>query len=154
MEGLAEAKETTPGKILSAAADVATLGVSDVVAGAVKGILKTLAPFIVTMCITLFFFGAMLPFIIRFSGVLSWYAVVGESMVASPLWAMTHFDGEGLGQRPTGYIFPLNVMFRPVFMEIGFVLVGAGIVVLGALLNSMFGVAMQNAQYDSTTGLA
>jgi len=44
-------------------------------------------------------------------------------------------------------------MFRPVFMEIGFVLAGAGIVVLGTLLNSMFGVAMQNAQYDSTTGL-
>ncbi|CAG9237332.1 hypothetical protein PSAB6_70254 [Paraburkholderia sabiae] len=77
-------------------------------------------------------------------------------MVASPLWAMTHLDGEGegLGQRPThGYIFLLNVMFRPVFMEIGFVLAGAGIVVLGTLLNTMFGVAMQNAQYDSTTGL-
>ena len=38
-------------------------------------------------------------------------------------------------------------------MEIGFVLAGAGIVVLGTLLNTMFGVAMQNAQYDSTTGL-
>lgn len=163
LEGLAEAKETKAGKIVSAAADVATLGMSDVIAGAAKGILNALAPFIVIMCITLFFFGAMLsiyipmlPFIIWFSGVLSWYAVVGESMVASPLWAMTHLDGEGegLGQRPThGYIFLLNVMFRPVFMEIGFVLAGAGIVVLGTLLNSMFGVAMQNAQYDSTTGL-
>jgi hypothetical protein len=38
-------------------------------------------------------------------------------------------------------------------MEIGFVLAGAGIVVLGTLLNSMFGVAMANAQYDSTTGV-
>lgn len=163
LEGIAEAKETTAGKIVSAAADVATLGMSDVVAGAAKGILKALAPFVVVTIITLFFFGAMLsiyipmlPFIIWFSGVVSWYAVVGESMVASPLWAMTHLDGEGegLGQRPThGYIFLLNVMFRPVFMEIGFVLAGAGIVVLGTLLNSMFGVAMQNAQYDSTTGL-
>ncbi|MDR8854916.1 DotA/TraY family protein [Burkholderia multivorans] len=163
LEGIAEAKETTVGKIVSAAADVATLGMSDVVAGAAKGILKALAPFVVVTIITLFFFGAMLsvyipmlPFIIWFSGIVSWYAVVGESMVASPLWAMTHLDGEGegLGQRPThGYIFLLNVMFRPVFMEIGFVLAGAGIVVLGTLLNSMFGVAMQNAQYDSTTGL-
>ncbi|KVM77348.1 hypothetical protein WJ60_29515 [Burkholderia ubonensis] len=163
LEGIAEAKETTAGKIASAAADVATLGMSDVIAGAAKGILKALAPFVVITIISLFFFGAMLsiyipmlPFIIWFSGVVSWYAVVGESMVASPLWAMTHLDGEGegLGQRPThGYIFLLNVMFRPVFMEIGFVLAGAGIVVLGTLLNSMFGVAMQNAQYDSTTGL-
>ncbi|WP_244113519.1 DotA/TraY family protein [Burkholderia cepacia] len=163
LEGIAEAKETTAGKIASAAADVATLGMFDVVAGAAKGILKALAPFVVITIISLFFFGAMLsiyipmlPFIVWFSGVVSWYAVVGESMVASPLWAMTHLDGEGegLGQRPThGYIFLLNVMFRPVFMEIGFVLAGAGIVVLGTLLNSMFGVAMQNAQYDSTTGL-
>jgi hypothetical protein len=36
---------------------------------------------------------------------------------------------------------------------IGFVLGGGGVVVLGTLLNSMFGVALENAQFDSTTGL-
>ncbi|APR37346.1 hypothetical protein BTO02_01655 [Paraburkholderia sp. SOS3] len=163
LEGLAAAKETTAGKLVSTAMSVATFGLSDVVSSAASGALKALGPFLVVMLITMFFFGAMLsvyipmlPFIIWFSGVVSWYAVVGESMVASPLWAMTHLDGEGegLGQRPThGYIFLLNVMFRPVFMEIGFVLAAAGIVVLGTLLNSMFGVAMANAQYDSTTGV-
>lgn len=162
-KGLEGASESNVGKVIGVVGDVATGGLFGAAKGAAKGVLDALAPFVVIMCITLFFFGAMLsiyipmlPFIIWFSGVLSWYAVVGESMVASPLWAMTHLDGEGdgMGQRPThGYIFLLNVMFRPVFMEIGFVLAGAGIVVLGTLLNTMFGVAMQNAQYDSTTGL-
>src|SRR5260364_256205 len=98
----------------------------------------------------------MLPFIIWFGGVVSWFAVVGEAMIAAPLWAMTHLDGdgEGMGPRTThGYIFLLNLIFRPVFMVIGFVLAGAGIMVLGTLLNAMFGVAMQNAQYDSITGI-
>lgn len=125
--------------------------------------MEALGPFIIMMIVTLFFFGAvlsiyipMLPFIIWFGGIVSWYAVVGEAMVAAPLWAMTHLDGDGdgMGQRTThGYIFLLNVMFRPVFMVIGFILAGTGIVVLGTLLNTMFGVAMQNAQYDSLTGL-
>lgn len=149
--------------LLAKAADLMTGGVLGFIKGAASGVLDALGPFVVLMVITLFFFGAtlsiylpMLPFIIWFSGVVSWYAVVAESMVASPLWAVTHLDGDGdgMGQRPThGYIFLLNVMFRPTFMVIGFVLAGAGIVVLGTLLNTMFGVAMQNAQYDSTTGL-
>ena len=123
----------------------------------------TIGPVVVVMVITLLFFGVMLsvympmlPFIVWFSGVISWFMVVAEAMVASPLWAMTHLDGdgEGLGQRTQhGYVFLLNVMFRPVFMVFGFLLAGTGVVVLGTLLNTMFGVAMQNAQYSSSTGI-
>jgi len=153
------AKESTAGKI----ADVVTGGITGLLTGAGDGLLSALAPFIVIILVTLFFFGAMLsiyipmlPFIVWFGGILSWYAVVGESVVAAPLWAFAHLDGdgEGMGQRTThGYIFLLNVMFRPVFMVIGFVLAGAGVVVLGTLLNTMFGVALANAQFDSSTGL-
>jgi conjugal transfer/type IV secretion protein DotA/TraY len=157
------ASKSTLGGVASGVADVATLGVAGAVKGAAQGVLEAVTPFVIMMVITLFFFGAMLsiyipmlPFIIWFGGVVSWFAVVGEAQIAAPLWAMTHLDGdgEGMGQRSThGYIFLLNVMFRPVFMIIGFVLGGAGVVVLGTLLNTMFGVAMQNAQYDSVTGL-
>ncbi len=157
------ASESNLGKVAGIAGDIATGGVLGAAKGAAKGVLDALGPFVVMMIIVLFFFGAMLsiylpmlPFIIWFGGVASWFAVVGEAMIASPLWAMTHLDGEGegIGQRSThGYIFLLNVMFRPVFMMIGFALAGAAVVVLGTLLNTMFGVAMQNAQYDSTTGL-
>lgn len=157
------ASESTGGKILGAAADVATLGTAGAIKGALMGVLEALGPFILIAVLSLFFFGAMLsiyipmvPFVIWFGGVTSWYAVVGEAMIASPLWGVTHLDGdgEGMGQRSThGYIFLLNVLFRPVLMVVGFILGGAGVTVLGTLLNTMFGVAMANAQFDSTTGL-
>ncbi|WP_412548940.1 DotA/TraY family protein [Ralstonia pseudosolanacearum] len=160
--GLA-ASDSLLGKTLSAVGNVFSGGVLGAIKEGAKGMMDALGPFIVVMVITLFFFGAslsiyipMLPFMIWFGGIVSWYAVVGEAMVAAPLWAMTHLDGdgEGMGQRTThGYIFLLNVMLRPAFMIVGFILAGTGVVVLGTLLNTMFGVAMQNAQYDSITGL-
>ncbi|WP_434108140.1 DotA/TraY family protein [Paraburkholderia caffeinilytica] len=159
VEAALGAKDTLIGK----AAEVVTGGISGLVGGMGSGVMKALGPFIVMLVITLFFFGAMLsiyipmlPFMVWFGGVVGWFAVVCESLVASPLWGFAHLDGdgEGMGQRTThGYIFLLNVMFRPVFMMLGFVFGGAGVVALGTLLNSMFSVALQNAQYDSTTGL-
>ena len=120
-------------------------------------------PFAVAMAVTLFFFGVMLsvympmlPFIVWFGGVVSWFMVVAEAMVASPLWAMTHLDGEGegLGHRTQhGYVFLLNVMLRPVVMVFGFLLAGASVIVLGSLLNTMFGIAVRNTQYGSLSGL-
>lgn len=163
LKALEGASNSNGGKLLQLAGDIGTGGLLGAATGAAKGLLDALGPFVIIMILTLFFFGAtlsiyipMLPFVIWFSGVMSWYAVVGESIVAAPLWSVTHLDGdgEGMGQRPThGYIFLLNVMFRPVFMQIGFILGGAGIMVLGTLLNSMFAVAMANAQFDSVTGL-
>ncbi|TAM05470.1 MAG: hypothetical protein EPN70_08530 [Paraburkholderia sp.] len=153
------AKESMAGKI----ADVVTGGITGLLTGAGDGLLSAVGPFVFTLILTLFFFGMMLsiyipmlPFMVWFGGVVGWFAVVCESVVAAPLWAFAHLDGEGegMGQRTThGYIFLLNVMFRPVFMMLGFVFGGAGVVVLGTLLNTMFGVALANAQFDSTTGL-
>lgn len=91
-----------------------------------------------------------------FGGILSWYAVVCEGVVPAPLWAFSHLDGEGegMGQRTAhGYTFMLNLMLRPVFMVIGFLLASIGISVFGALLNVMFAAAMANAQYNSITGI-
>ncbi|MGA3842227.1 DotA/TraY family protein [Ralstonia nicotianae] len=160
--GLA-ASDSMLGKTLSAVGNVFSGGVLGAIKEGAKGMMDALGPFIVVILITLFFFGAMLsiylpmlPFMVWFGGIVSWYAVVGEAMVAAPLWAMTHLDGdgEGMGQRTThGYIFLLNVTFRPAFMVLGFILASIGIVVLGTLLNTMFGVSMQNSQYDSITGL-
>src|SRR5260363_79636 len=97
----------------------------------------------------------MLPFIIWFGGVVSWFAVVGEAMIAAPLWAMTHLDGdgEGMGPRTThGYIFLLNLIFRPVFVVIGSVLAGAGIMVLRTLLHAMFRLAEGGEYHDTRPG--
>ncbi|MEX3843181.1 DotA/TraY family protein [Paraburkholderia sp. BR10882] len=161
--GVKAAVGAAQGSVIGKVADVVTAGVSGLLTGAGDGMMSALAPFIVILILTLFFFGAtlsiyipMLPFMVWFGSVVGWFAVVCESVVAAPLWAFAHLDGEGegMGQRTThGYIFLLNVMFRPVFMMLGFIFGGAGVVVLGTLLNTMFGVALANSQFDSTTGL-
>lgn len=51
----------------------------------------------------------------------AWLVIVAESIIASPLWAMAHLDtdGEGMGQRTShGYIFYLNLLFRPAILVI------------------------------------
>ena len=82
--------------------------------------------------------------------------VVGEAVVAAPLWAMIHLAGEGDGfghKTGHGYIFLLNCMVRPILMVIGFFLGGAIVIVGGKVLNELFMVAVANAQFDSFTGL-
>jgi len=59
-----------------------------------------------------------------------------------------------MGERTThGYIFILNVMFRPVLMMIGFIAGSVIVIVGGTLLRPMFATAMENAQFDSWTGV-
>lgn len=153
------ATDSVPGKVLSAVGDMFS-------GGAISGlsrVVSNLSPIILMMIVSLFFFGAMLsvylpmlPFMIWFGGVLSWFACVCEGVVAAPLWAFAHLDGEGEGMGPRtsyGYIFLVNLMLRPVFMVIGFLLASVGVVAFGQLLNTMFAQAMANAQFSSVTGL-
>lgn len=151
------------GWIAKEAANVATGGVSNSAESALQATIKAIAPIIIMMIVSLFFFGAMLsiylpmlPFMIWFGGVLSWFACVCEGVVAAPLWAFAHLDGEGEGMGPRtthGYIFMMNLMLRPVFMVLGFLLASVGIVAFGQLLNTMFAQSMANAQFSSVTGL-
>lgn len=130
---------------------------------ALQGVLDAISPFLIMAIIALFILGGtlstylpMVPFIIWFGAAVNWLVVVGEAIIAAPLWAITHLGGEGdgLGHRTAhGYIFLLNVMVRPILMVIGFFLGGAGIIAGGTLLNLIFGIALANAQFDSVTGL-
>lgn len=88
------------------------------------------------------------PFIQWVAAVIQYLIIVLEAMVSAPLWAMVHMDtdGEGLGQRTTyGYLFLLNVLFRPVLMIFGFI--GAGVIMwlAGGLVNDLFAFAVFNA---------
>ncbi|QGZ55108.1 DotA/TraY family protein [Paraburkholderia acidiphila] len=151
------------GWVADKALDVVTLGASDSVKGALQQVIKDLSPIIMLLLLSLFFFGVMLsvylpmlPFMIWFGGILSWFAVVCEAVIAAPLWAFAHLDGEGEGMGPRtlyGYVFLLNLMLRPAFMVIGFLIASIGIVAFGTLLNSLFGTALANAQFNSTTGI-
>ncbi|CAH2782467.1 MAG: Integral membrane protein [uncultured Paraburkholderia sp.] len=130
---------------------------------ALQGVLDAMSPFIVMAIVALFILGGtlstylpMVPFIIWFGAAVNWLVVVGEAIIAAPLWAITHLGGEGdgLGHRTAhGYIFLLNMIVRPILMVIGFFLGGAGVIAGGTLLNLLYGIAVANAQFDSVTGL-
>ena len=130
---------------------------------ALQGVLDAMSPFLIMAIVALFLIGGtlstylpMVPFIVWFGAVINWLVVVGEAIIAAPLWAITHLGGEGdgMGQRSAhGWTFLFNVMARPFLMVLGFLLGGGGIIAGGTLLNQLFGIALANAQFDSVTGL-
>jgi conjugal transfer/type IV secretion protein DotA/TraY len=130
---------------------------------ALVGAFDAVSPILLGLIISLFLFGMMLsiyipmvPYIIWFGAIINWIIIVGEAIVAAPLWAMTHLgsEGEGVGQKTGyGYIFLLNVMLRPILMVIGFFLGGAIVIAGGTILNETFLSAVANSQFDSITGL-
>ncbi|WP_260433723.1 DotA/TraY family protein [Burkholderia cenocepacia] len=129
----------------------------------IKGALDGAGPIIMMIIIAALLLGLglstylpMVPFVIWFGAAVNWLVVVGEGVIAAPLWAITHLGGEGdgLGHKTAhGYIFLLEMMVRPILMVIGFFLGGAGIVAGGTLLNEGFGIALANAQFYSLTGI-
>lgn len=133
------------------------------VGDALSGVLEGVSPFIIGLVLAMFILGGtlstylpMVPFIIWFGAAVNWLVVVGEAIIAAPLWAFTHLgsEGEGMGHKTShGYIFLLNVMIRPALMVVGFFLGGAALIAGGTLLNQCFGIALANAQFDSLTGL-
>lgn len=89
-------------------------------------------------------------------GVASLLAVWVEAVVAAPLWAFAHMDteGEGVGQRAqTGYLFLLNVLFRPTLMVVGFVLGAMMCDILTDYVTALYPTIIANANVDSWTGL-
>lgn len=129
----------------------------------IKGALDGAGPIIMMIIIAALLLGLglstylpMVPFVIWFGAAVNWLVVVGEGVIAAPLWAITHLGGEGDGfghKTAHGYIFLLEMMVRPILMVIGFFLGGAGIIAGGTLLNEGFGIALANAQFDSLTGI-
>lgn len=112
---------------------------------------------------TLFFWGIiasvwipMIPAVIWIGGVASLLAVWVEAVVAAPLWAFAHLDtdGEGMGQRSqTGYLFLLNVLFRPGLMVVGFILGSIMVEILTDYVTALYPSIIANANVDSWTGL-
>lgn len=134
-------------------------GVGDLLIGAYH----SAHPYLFLVVLGLFLFGVtlsvvipMTPFMIWIGALANWLVVVGEGIVAAPLWALAHLgaEGEGLGQRSMhGYLFLLNMSVRPFLMVIGFFLGGGTLMVIGTFAIPAFELAMANAQADSITGL-
>lgn len=130
----------------------------------IAGVISQISPILLMIVITLFLIGGALsvylplvPTIIWFGAAINWLIVVGEAVIAAPLWAVTHLrgdEGDGLGNHSThGWVFLLNVMVRPLLMVCGFFLGGACLIAGGTLLNQLFGISVANVQFDSVTGL-
>ncbi|AKU21211.1 DotA/TraY family protein [Massilia sp. NR 4-1] len=125
--------------------------------------INAIQPFFWMIVLPLYLLGAALsvylplaPFIVWFGAIINWLVVVLEAIVAAPLWAIAHLDGqgEGMGSRSAhGYLFLLNLIARPFLMVVGFFGGGACLVVGGTFLNQIFGVAVANVQLNSFTGL-
>lgn len=98
-----------------------------------------------------------IPFITWMGGLIQYAVVVVEGLVGMPIAALSHMDhqGEGLGQRTErGYIFLLNVAFRPILMAFGFFAASALVIAIGTLQFKLFAPAMAGVQGNSVTGFA
>lgn len=98
----------------------------------------------------------MVPFINWVSGLVQYACIVVESFAAAPLWALAHIqaDGEGMGQRTEkGYLYLLNLLFRPILMVVAFFAASALVILLGSVVMQMFIPTMAAAQGNSITGL-
>ncbi len=98
----------------------------------------------------------MVPFINWVSALVQYCCIVVESFAAAPLWAFAHLqaDGEGMGQRTErGYLYLLNLLFRPILMVVAFFAASALVILLGSIVMQMFIPAMAAAQGNSVTGI-
>jgi conjugal transfer/type IV secretion protein DotA/TraY len=148
--------------VTSNPAGAAVTGViSAVVPGA--GLLKSLLGAGVYVGGLLFAVGAlcslyipMVPFITWVSALVQYCCIVVESIAAAPLWALAHLqaDGEGMGQRTEkGYLYLLNLLFRPILMVAGFFAASALVILLGSVVTQMYIPTIASTQGNSITGL-
>lgn len=125
--------------------------------GDVMGIMQLLMGAIFVCAAIMSLYIPFIPFISWMGGIIQYVTIFFEGLVAAPIWAFAHLDaeGEGMGQRAErGYIFLLNMLFRPFLMVLGFVLAAGLLVVLGTFQAVLFLPAMANVQGNSITGLA
>lgn len=130
----------------------------------VPALISSIAWFVKIVLIALLGFGVtlsvylpMLPFIIWLMACVNYLIIVGEAIFAAPLWAFSHLlsDGEGMGHKTShGYLFLLNLAFRPILMVGGFLLGGTALFVGGMLLNTLFETAVANGHSSSVVGVA
>lgn len=120
------------------------ISLASVLTPAIGGVITFVGFILSALAIPLFFFGvklaAYLPFlpaVIWTGAVLNWLVIVVEALFGAPLWAMVRLDmeGDGLNMQRTGhgYIFLLNLFFRPIMM------VGALVFAYSAM-SAMFGL--------------
>jgi len=98
----------------------------------------------------------LVPFLSWLGGLVQYFVVVVEGLVAASIGALAHMEAEGEGFGPRTerfYLFLLNALARPALMLFGFFLASALVVLLGGFEFRMFAPAIANSQGNSVTGL-
>lgn len=115
--------------------------------------LLTLAGLTLPLMIAGFIFAFYVPFIptiLWYGAVLSYGIILIEAVVGAPLWQLAYLEteGEGLGQKTAhGFMFLLNVLFRPVLMIIGLVSGWLLMNIMGQLLQFMIMILFGTSSY-------
>lgn len=118
--------------------------------------LLILAPYFILIGALMAIYIPMIPFITWMGGIVQYCVVVCQGLVGAPIAALSHMEaeGEGMGRRTeAGYMFVLNVTFRPALMLFGFFLASALLIVVGTFSIELFTSAMAGVQGNSITGL-
>ncbi|WP_080200125.1 DotA/TraY family protein [Salmonella enterica] len=153
LQALSQAADSSLlGKVANFVGLKSLTGFIDSIAWFVKIVLIALLGFGITLSVYL----PMLPFIIWLMASVNYLIIIGEAIFAAPLWAFSHLlsDGEGMGHKTThGYLFLLNLSFRPILMVGGFLLGGTVVSIGGMLLNTLFETAVANGHSSSVVGV-
>lgn len=107
------------------------------------------------MALKLALFIPMIPVLKWIGAILNCIVIVIEAMIAAPYWAMAHLEGEGegLGRNTAhGYIFMLNLLFRPAILVITFALITTVLSVILGFANGMLGGFLQTLMTGSSFG--
>lgn len=112
--------------------------------------------------IPVLFFGLKLAGILPFTPIIMWIGAVTaylvifiESLFGAQLWAMAHLEGEGegMGQKTMhGYLFLLNLLFRPAIMVISFYLATKLLGIMGGMGSSAIGNFAVAVSNNSSSG--
>jgi conjugal transfer/type IV secretion protein DotA/TraY len=98
----------------------------------------------------------MVPTIMWTIGCLGWLIVIGESLVAAPLWAATHSIPEGEGfagsHARRGYMLALGVLLRPSLMVVGFFFSFGIMSVIGSMLTLSIHAAFAGVRAGNISG--
>lgn len=126
--------------------------------------LGSINPMVMTIAISLLFFGAMaayyiplIPFIVGITAVIKWFVLVFESVIAAPIFAVAHMHPDGhdaVGKAGPGYMMILGLLLRPVLTVFGFF----GSIWLAqpvtGYINIAYMTAVQGAEHNSFSFIA
>lgn len=121
-----------------------------------SGVMNVMAVALMMAGAFMSFYIPFIPFVVWMGAIIAYVGSVFEGMVGSQLHAFSHLDtqGDGLGQRTGhGYLFFINVLFRPALMVIAFFIASFMLIAIGTLQVHLFAPALANVQGNSLTGL-